>query len=88
MKARAATPSKDRRPTPDELYLAEKLNGESMFEAVRSEHAITIAALQKWNLIYGVDRVTGALRNAWGFPPLEGIDNPFAYVQGILRGGA
>jgi hypothetical protein len=87
-KAKAATPSKrqDRRPTPDQMYLAEKLNGESLFEdGEAASHAITPAALQRWNLVFGIEATTGALRAAWGFPPLDGIANPFAYVVGILR---
>ena len=46
---------------------------------------ITPAALQKWNLVYGVAAVSDALRSAWGHPPLAGIENPYAYVAGILR---
>jgi hypothetical protein len=93
-KAKAATPSKrqDRRPTPDQMYLAEKLNGEAAFDfdgeidnAPNRAHFITPAALQRWNLVFGIEATTGALRAAWGFPPLDGIANPFAYVVGILR---
>lgn len=84
----------DIRPTPDQLYLSTRLNGnefEAEFGAANvpvagSGHHITIAALQRWNTVYGVTRTTEALRTAWGFPPLGGIENPYAYVQGILRG--
>ena len=89
--APTASSKKDRRPTPDQMYLAAKLNGDALWvaenyvEEVTKPHQITPAVLQKWNLIYGVAAVTSALRNAWGFPPLDGIENPFAYVAAILR---
>ena len=91
---KAASPSskKDLRPTPDQMYLAAKLNGHILWSqpptvrADTTKHEITPAALQKWNGEYGVVRTTDALRNAWGFPPLDGIENPYAYVAGILRG--
>lgn len=88
---RSPSSKKDRRPTPDQMYLAAKLNGDGMWVAPDGSssaadlHAITPAALQKWNNVYGVIRVTEALRVAWGFPPLDGIENPFAYVAAILR---
>ena len=87
----AASPSskKDRRPTPDQMYLAQRLNGLPSFDEEHATHRgqqITPAALQKWNLVYGVAAVSDAMRTAWGFPPLGGIENPYAYVQGILRG--
>lgn len=84
---------KDRRPTPDQMYLAEKLNAAHAVQTfdvghmdTPRPHHISPAALQKWNLIYGVAAVSDAMRTAWGFPPLGGIENPYAYVQGILRG--
>ena len=80
---------KHERPTPDMMYLASRLNGEAAFSEDEGQGLkITPAALQKWIVVYGVVRTTEALRTAWGFPPLEGIANPFAYVQGILRGSA
>jgi hypothetical protein len=80
-----ASKRQDRRPTPDELYLAQKLNGDAFDEEVTPGHRITIPAIQKWNVLYGVERTTAALRTAWGFPPLLGIDNPFSYVAAILK---
>ena len=72
------------------MYLASKLNKVEFTQNMNDPmvpvgHQISAAALQKWNLIYGVAAVTSALRNAWGFPPLDGIENPFAYVAAILR---
>lgn len=84
-----ATSKKDLRPTPDEFYLANRLSGDILWTANGSEEtkaSITPAALQRWNTLYGVEAVTAALRTAWGFPPLEGIENPYAYVDAILRG--
>ena len=86
-----ASKKDNRTPTPDQMYLASRLNGEAAFgevvEDVPASHRVTPAAIQKWNIIYGVDRVTAALRMAWGFPPLTAIENPYAYVQGVLRNG-
>lgn len=101
---RSPAPKTDQRPTPDQMFLAERLNGAAKDVGGAetnsagknrngrpplpgSLHLITPAALQKWNLVYGVAAVSDALRTAWGFPPLAGIDNPYAYVQQILRGG-
>ena len=84
----APTARKDRRPTPDQLYLASRLNGEAAFDEYgeKPKHRITPGAIQRWNLVFGVEAVSSAMRTAWGFPPLEGIENPYAYVLGILRG--
>lgn len=90
--APTASSKKDRRPTPDQMYLASKLNHDALWVAENPDapkptpNAITPAALQKWNNVYGVVRTTDALRNAWGFPPPSGISNPYAYVAGILKG--
>lgn len=87
----ATTSRGDRRPTPDQMYLASRLNRNEETQDMRNpiieqKHQITAAALQKWNLVYGVAAVSDALRAAWGFPPEAGIENPYAYVAGILRG--
>ena len=114
---RSPASKKDLRPTPDQIYLAEKLNGATdvggaglpqsvegltmpigpgpekrrvqdaagSSPAPGSSHLITPAAVQRWNIMYGVAAVSDAMRAAWGFPPLAGIDNPYAYVDGILR---
>jgi hypothetical protein len=87
MRSKAASPKVDRRPTPDQLYLMDKLNGEGLADDDPGPigNRITIPALQKWNVKYGVAAVSDALRAAWGFPPLAWIENPYAYVDGILR---
>jgi hypothetical protein len=84
---RSPAPKQDRRPTADQLYLAQKLNGDRFDEGEASpvSYRITIPALQRWNIQYGIVKTTAALRTAWGFPPLEGIGNPFAYVDGVLK---
>ena len=79
------TPKTDLRPTPDQMYLAGRLN-EGLKIVQHASHLITPAALQRWNMTYGVAAVSDAMRTAWGFPPDGGIENPYAYVQGILRG--
>ncbi len=83
-RSKAAAPKIDRRPTPDQIYLAEKLNAAHADEA-GPNNRITLPALQRWNVMHGVAAVSDAMRSAWGFPPLAGIENPYAYVDGILR---
>lgn len=68
----------DNRPTYDELYLAERLN-----ENAESSY-ITVAAIQKLNLSYGVTVVEDALRYMRGFCSPAA---PFPYLVRILKGG-
>ena len=83
----APTARKDTRPTPDQCFLAGRLNGRGLMPNSTETKAneITIPAIQRWNVQYGVVHTTEALRVAWGFPPPSGISNPYAYVAGILR---
>lgn len=59
-------------PTPDQIYLAERLG----------LHRSSLKAL---NEDYGVLRVVTALRLAWGFG--QQIRNPYLYVAALLARG-
>ena len=79
---RSASSSKaDRRPISDLFFLAEKLNGRAEGEG----HRLTPAGVQQLCRKFGQEAVASALRTAWGFPPEEGIQNPYAYIAGICR---
>jgi hypothetical protein len=64
----------------DQLYLARKIS-----EAWDKE--LTVAALQKLNLLFGRVVVTQALRSLHGFPPTI-LNNPYAYIQAVCKASA
>jgi hypothetical protein len=59
-------------PTPDQLYLAERL-GESL----------TPAAIVKLNKAHGRLNVSDAMRQLRGFPPAEPVENVYAYLATV-----
>lgn len=82
---RSATSSKakDTRPAWDLFVLGEKI---SLRSDETPKNSITPAAVQAWVKRYGHEAVASALRTAWGFPPEDGIRNPYSYVDAILKG--
>lgn len=72
------------KPTPDCLYLAERIN--ERWGA--SKGRLTPAALQRLVSTFGVQVLEDALRELHGFPPEEAIRSPYAYLQAILAEGS
>ena len=70
------------RPTHDQIYLAEKLN---YYSDGGKRGFITPAAIQRWNMRYGVSLVSDALRQLHGFPPENEVISPYSYVAAILK---
>jgi hypothetical protein len=73
------TKAEDRRPTPDQLYLAE------MIDRRWDTTEITIAGIQRLNTRYGVVLVTGAMRSLHGFPPPGELLHPYPYLETICK---
>ena len=70
----------DTRPTPDQLYLAEKISD------LAPQGRITLAGLQRLNTLYGVSTVTDALRMTRGFPPSD-LRSAYGYVDKLCKDG-
>lgn len=71
------------RPTPDQVYLAERIR--DTWGPTKGN--LTIPALQRLNDRWGVTVVTDAMRSLHGFPPEDAVKSPFAYVEAICKQG-
>ena len=59
-------------PTPDQLYLAERL-----------DETLSPAAIVKLNKAHGRINVTDALRQLRGFPPEDPVENVYAWLDTV-----